>query len=517
MEAHMLLGEKGLSPTDIGRLEMALTATGAGVAETPVFPPPAALRRVDPVKDTRAVRSRAGSRQLIFCILALIDLVVPSLAILIAGALVGHGGSLVAALAMSLVALPALGAIGAYRLAPASPGGRARLLGPFVLAAGVCAWAAWAANGIFAPGAPELASILAAPLLPIGWLAGRLAIDATVLRHAERVVMIGAGPVSRRAVDALERQSRGRSEIVACLDDPLVVQLAGAGPNTAPIDELPSILASEQVDRVIVAFPSCNDAQLAEMLRSCEDAHVAVDVVPRLFELMTPDAGCYRLAALPVVGLSRGRRRRWSHAIKRALDVLGASLLLALAAPLLGLIALAVALDSGWPVIYRQERIGLGRRRFRVLKFRTMTPDADRHGSAHIYDLRDGRKTIEEAVAEIKGNSTARVTRVGALLRRTSLDELPQLWNVVRGEMSLVGPRPIRDFEVDALDERWARERHSVRPGLTGHWQLSGRSDLSWTERMQLDYSYVRHWSVASDVMILGRTVRAVLVGDGAR
>jgi lipopolysaccharide/colanic/teichoic acid biosynthesis glycosyltransferase len=124
--------------------------------------------------------------------------------------------------------------------------------------------------------------------------------------------------------------------------------------------------------------------------------------------------------------------------------------------------------------------------------------------------------SIADAVAQIKVDHDPRITRVGAFIRRTSLDELPQLWNVVRGEMSLVGPRPLRVFEVDALDG-WKLTRQLERPGMTGLWQVSGRSAVKWGERMQLDYTYVRHWSLGQDLEILARTVPAVIAGDGAK
>jgi lipopolysaccharide/colanic/teichoic acid biosynthesis glycosyltransferase len=178
---------------------------------------------------------------------------------------------------------------------------------------------------------------------------------------------------------------------------------------------------------------------------------------------------------------------------KRALDVLGASVGLAIGAPLLAASALAVRLEDGGPVFFRQERVGLDGRPFEVLKLRTMIVDAHTQGAGYAVDKGD-----------------ARITRVGNLLRRTSLDELPQLWNVLRGEMSLVGPRPTLSYQVEQYTER-QRRRLEVRPGLTGWAQVNGRASLSWPERIELDVWYVEHRSLALDLRILLCTAAVLL------
>jgi lipopolysaccharide/colanic/teichoic acid biosynthesis glycosyltransferase len=181
---------------------------------------------------------------------------------------------------------------------------------------------------------------------------------------------------------------------------------------------------------------------------------------------------------------------------KRALDVLGASVGLTISAPLLAASALAIRLEDGGAVFFRQERVGLDGRPFEVLKLRTMIVDAHTQGAGYAVD---------------KGDS--RITRVGNLLRRTSLDELPQLWNVLRGEMSLVGPRPTLSYQVEQYTER-QRRRLEVRPGLTGWAQVNGRASLSWPERIELDVWYVEHRSLSLDLRILLRTA-AVLLRPG--
>jgi lipopolysaccharide/colanic/teichoic acid biosynthesis glycosyltransferase len=174
-----------------------------------------------------------------------------------------------------------------------------------------------------------------------------------------------------------------------------------------------------------------------------------------------------------------------------------------------------VVLESGRPIFFRQRRIGANGREFTILKFRTMTSEAEKLGETTREALGEGSISLDLAVQELKGQGALAVTRVGGFLRRTSLDELPQLINVLRGDMSLVGPRPLQEYEVAELD-RWELYRHEMRPGITGMWQVFGRSDINWDERMQLDYTYVRHWSPLLDLRILFDTLPAILRGRGA-
>jgi len=206
-----------------------------------------------------------------------------------------------------------------------------------------------------------------------------------------------------------------------------------------------------------------------------------------------------------------GTRERWTRdAACRALDVLATAVLLLLLLPLLLLIALAIKWDSPGPVLFRQRRVGRGRRPFLVAKFRTMQHGAD-HDVHRDYML----ALIESGTPAPKLAGDARVTRVGAFLRRSSLDELPQLWNVLRGEMSLVGPRPPIPYEVDHYPSHWF-ERFTVKPGVTGLWQVSGRSEVSLEQMIELDVQYARRRSVLLNVWILIRTIPAVLSMRGA-
>jgi exopolysaccharide biosynthesis polyprenyl glycosylphosphotransferase len=282
---------------------------------------------------------------------------------------------------------------------------------------------------------------------------------------------------------------------------------AGGPPYLGETSRLDELLARNEVDRVIVAFSGSGDEQLLKTLRDCDRHGVDVDIVPRFFDLIGLRPRVVSLGGLTLISASPHPVGGAARSIKRAMDLVVSGLTLVIFAPLLVAIAVAIVAEDGRPVIFRQERVGRHGRTFMVAKFRTMRV-AER-------DEVERSRPIEEVVEAVKRAGATRVTRVGDFLRRTSLDELPQLWNVLVGEMSLVGPRPLRPFEVDAL-ERWQMRRQDVRPGVTGLWQVLGRSDVQWGERMQLDYSYVRHWSVLADLRILLRTVPAVLRKRGA-
>lgn len=204
-------------------------------------------------------------------------------------------------------------------------------------------------------------------------------------------------------------------------------------------------------------------------------------------------------------------RRTWRarRVAKRAFDLGGSTALLVVLAPVLALLALAVRLTSSGPVFFRQERIGRGGARFRVVKFRTMYPDAE----ARLHRDEELRALYVENGFTLPPAVDPRVTSIGRFLRRTSLDELPQLWNVVRGQMSLVGPRPVVPPEL-ACYEQWQWAYEAVRPGITGLWQVSGRNAIAYPERARLDATYVADWSLRTDVAILVRTVLAVLRGS---
>jgi exopolysaccharide biosynthesis polyprenyl glycosylphosphotransferase len=235
---------------------------------------------------------------------------------------------------------------------------------------------------------------------------------------------------------------------------------------------------------------------------------VRARVVPDLFQLSLTHVDFDDIGGIPLMGLREARIPRAGRFIKRALDFVLALLGLLVSAPLSLLVALAVKLDSPGPAIFKQQRVGEGGRPFYIHKFRSMRDGAEEQQE----ELRS-RNEASGPLFKIKADP--RVTRLGPFLRRRSLDEIPQLWNVLRGEMSIVGPRPGLPSEV-AQYQAWHRQRLEVPPGITGLWQVSGRSDLSFDEMCLLDIYYIENWSLGLDLTIMLRTIPRVLFGEGA-
>jgi exopolysaccharide biosynthesis polyprenyl glycosylphosphotransferase len=270
-------------------------------------------------------------------------------------------------------------------------------------------------------------------------------------------------------------------------------------------DQLTEIVQTHGVDRVVFAFSSDSHPDLLELARSLRDRGVQVDIVPRLFEVIGPKIEVHPVEGVPLIGLPPVRIPRSSQLLKRAVDVVGASIGLALAAPLFGLIALLIKLDSAGPVFFRQTRLGKDMREFTFLKFRTMRTGAD--DTAH----RQFIAATMTSQAELGPNRLYKlerrdaVTRVGRWLRKTSLDELPQLLNVLRGDMSLVGPRPCIPYELEHFSPHHF-DRFLVPAGLTGLWQVSARAHSTFGEALDLDVLYAHSWSLGLDLSLLART-----------
>jgi exopolysaccharide biosynthesis polyprenyl glycosylphosphotransferase len=262
---------------------------------------------------------------------------------------------------------------------------------------------------------------------------------------------------------------------------------------------------------VIFAFSRMPARDQISLFQRCMELGVQVDVVPRLYEVMGSRMQVHDVEGLPLVGLRAPKLSRSSWLLKRCLDLTVSLALLVLLAPLLAYAALRIKLDSPGPVLFSQERMGAEGRRFWILKFRTMFEDAEERKA----ELAHLNKHTEDGPRMFKIPDDPRVTPFGHFLRRWSLDELPQLWNVLRGEMSLVGPRPL----ILAEDENVVgagRERLRLTPGVTGLWQVLGRSDIPFREMIALDYLYVTNWSLWGDVKLLARTIPRVLQKSGA-
>jgi exopolysaccharide biosynthesis polyprenyl glycosylphosphotransferase len=417
--------------------------------------------------------------------------------------------------ALALVPLAALTAIalscaGAYRPASWLREHPIEMVGGLAVVATVLCWAVLMVATLARARWHAGALIETWVVLPVAWYGGRRAASLAWQRlRPERILIVGGGEVAARVA----RFARGAgAQIVGCLDD------AGAAPVglsvLGPIESLPQQLAGRAIDRVVIAFSARRDSETLAVLRACSHFEGTVDIVPRFFDFLGPTATMYSTHGLPMLSVP-GRRVTHGRAfVKRTLDLVGATVLLLVLSPLLALIALAIVLDSGPPVLFRQCRIGLHGEPFVIFKFRTLLP-APRRSPLEPGGLELTPEAIALHVERAKREAVGRATRIGALLRRTSLDELPQLLNVLRGDMSLVGPRPLSPLE-DAALEGWELLRREVRPGITGLWQVSGRSEVSWEERISLDYRQVRHWSLYSDMRVLADTVAAVLQQRGA-
>jgi exopolysaccharide biosynthesis polyprenyl glycosylphosphotransferase len=269
-------------------------------------------------------------------------------------------------------------------------------------------------------------------------------------------------------------------------------------------DKLGSIVESLGIERVLVAFSGDPHEKTLTLLRSLKDADVQIDIVPRLFEILGPGVGLHTVEGLPLMGLPPPRLTRSSRLLKRSMDLGVSAFALVVLGPVLALIAAGVKADSAGSAFFRQERMGSGGRTFRIWKFRTMVTGADdrkhevEHLNMHATPAGDARM--------FKIPNDPRTTRVGRYLRRYSLDELPQLLNVLVGDMSLVGPRPLILSE-DQFVAGWARRRLDLKPGITGPWQVLGRSGIPFDEMVNLDYLYVTGWSFWGDLELMIRTV----------
>jgi lipopolysaccharide/colanic/teichoic acid biosynthesis glycosyltransferase len=270
-------------------------------------------------------------------------------------------------------------------------------------------------------------------------------------------------------------------------------------------DDIVEIVESYEVDRVIVAFSRDRHEQMLHLVRALRKHDVQIDVVPRLFEAVSPTAPIHGIEGLPLLSAAPTRIPRSSRLLKRSLDIFGASLLLALTAPVIGLIALLVRRDSSGPVFFRQRRLGMDMHEFTLLKFRTMRDGTDDGPHREYLKQIMSVDALPSANNLYKLDRSDAVTRVGSWLRKTSLDELPQLFNVLRGEMSLVGPRPAIPYELELYAPHHF-ERFIVPAGLTGLWQVEARAHSTFGEALDLDVIYARSWSLGLDFRLLLRT-----------
>jgi exopolysaccharide biosynthesis polyprenyl glycosylphosphotransferase len=286
-------------------------------------------------------------------------------------------------------------------------------------------------------------------------------------------------------------------------------EVAGA-PWLGGIDDLPYIVASQVIDEVVIALPiKSHYSQIESAVVVLEEQGITTHVLSDLFPQKLARSQPVDLGGMPIVSLHSAPTFTWRTEAKRIFDLVVASILLVLTAPLFLLTALAIKLDSAGPIFFVQERVGLSKRRFRMIKFRTMSADAEAR-------MKDIEHLNEKTGPIFKIKNDPRITTLGKWLRRTSIDELPQLVNVFFGDMSIVGPRPLSVRDAVRMEEAWQKRRFSVKPGLTCLWQVSGRSNLSFEQWMHLDLEYIDRWSLGLDATILLRTIPAIVLARGA-
>ncbi len=335
-------------------------------------------------------------------------------------------------------------------------------------------------------------------------------------KDLERVLVVGGIGLARQLMRNLRTSPSLGYQLVGYLSGPPASDVHQAEESSEPVGapllgslaQLPVVVAQRQVDHVFVALPSWQNQHLPEVVEMCHQLGVPFQVVPDFHEIAFDRVTIQELRGVPLIGLRENAIRGWNYAVKRALDVALVLLTLPLWGSLWLLIVLLIRLDSRGPVIFRQTRIGRGGLPFEFLKFRTMVSNAEELKAA----LMDRN---ERSGPAFKIKNDPRCTRVGRWLRKTSLDELPNLINVLRGEMSLVGPRPSVPEEV-AQYELWQRRRLEVMPGCTGLWVVTGRSNTTFEEMVRLDIYYAEHWSLGLDLRILLLSIPAILTGRGA-
>jgi exopolysaccharide biosynthesis polyprenyl glycosylphosphotransferase len=339
-------------------------------------------------------------------------------------------------------------------------------------------------------------------------VAARTAVRTIVIpRYArEQVAFIGTGPLGDILLRKIRRHPEYGLDPVGYLAHANGPALEGSPYLGDPATDLNLVCQRRNVHRVVV-LPTNVGMAHADLVRLCTELNLKVSVVPNLVEVLGSAVEMDDLEGVSVLGISPPELSRSSQALKRAMDLILASCAVFIAAPLMVGAAVAIRITSAGPILFSQERIGRGGRRFRILKFRTMVPDAETREA----ELR----AQSRHPAWLLLDDDPRVTRVGKALRRTSIDELPQLLNVLKGDMSLVGPRPMSPI-VDKEIQGWGRKRLDLTPGITGLWQALGRTTIPFEEMINLDYLYVTNWSLWADLRLLLRTARVILSRRGA-
>jgi exopolysaccharide biosynthesis polyprenyl glycosylphosphotransferase len=324
----------------------------------------------------------------------------------------------------------------------------------------------------------------------------------------ERVLIVGDTNRGRMVMQGLAAQRNRGYQVVGFLGETAGEDF-GRFRSLGTIEQLARVVEDYEVSQVIVALPPALHEKVLPTLDECRRGGLTFKVIPDLYEMRLSLVDTDTVLGIPLIGLREVSIEGWNQVVKRAIDVVVSSLAVLVASPFMAAIAIVIKLESpGGPVIFRHTRIGKDGEPFTMFKFRSMTPNAA--------DERPSLESQNEAIGPLfKIRHDPRLTRVGGFIRKFSMDEIPQLINVLRGDMSLVGPRPPIPSEVEQYEE-WHKKRLAVSPGMTGLWQVSGRSELDFDEMVMYDIYYIEHWSLSLDFRILLRTIPTVLCGGGA-
>jgi exopolysaccharide biosynthesis polyprenyl glycosylphosphotransferase len=343
----------------------------------------------------------------------------------------------------------------------------------------------------------------------------RLALRYNLRRLRERghnvksLLIVGGGDRGRAFAAHIKRRHDLGYKILGYVDsDP---EYANGATYLGTIEDLAGLMSTEIIDEVAIALPiKSHYSEIERAIGLVEEQGITAHVLSDLFPQKLARAQSVDFDGMPIVTLGSVPPFSWRTEAKRLMDLSVAVMMLIVSAPVLLVAAIAIKLDSPGPIFFIQERVGFNKRRFRMMKFRTMTIDAE----ARMKELEHLNEKRGTPIFKIKNDP--RITRVGRWLRKTSIDELPQLINVLVGDMSVVGPRPLSVRDATRMEEAWQKRRFSVKPGLTCLWQVSGRSNLSFEQWMQLDLDYIDQWSLGLDLRILIRTIPAIASARGA-
>lgn len=330
--------------------------------------------------------------------------------------------------------------------------------------------------------------------------------------NTKSLLVLGGGKRGERFIESVKKRPELGYLITGYLDsDPPYAEKTLCGvPYLGRFDELKDLLEEDVIDEAVIALPIKSQYnRIKSAISQLEEQGIAIHVLSDFFPHQLARIKTQEFQGMPILSLQSAPSFHWRTEIKRYLDILGSALLLVVCLPLFLVVPLLIKLDSKGPIFYSQVRMGYNKRRFRLIKFRSMISDAE-----VLQEHVEGQNEKSGPIFKIKNDP--RITGVGKFLRRSSIDELPQLFNVLLGDMSLVGPRPLSIRDSSRVEESWQKRRFSVRPGMTCLWQISGRSNLSFDEWIELDLKYIDSWSLNLDWWILLKTIPAVISARGA-